>query len=203
MLQFLLELSLVVLAYFMGSIPCGLLVAKYAGIGDIRKQGSGNIGATNVLRNGGKKLGAITLGCDALKGFIPVLLAKLYGSDWAASMAALAAVSGHIFPIWLNFKGGKGVATTFAVLLALSWPLFIFAALVWSGVFYVSRISSLSAIIMLICVPVVTVFFCKISVAFVTFILAFIVIYKHKENIIRLLRGQEVPFGKKSNSSLN
>lgn len=197
MLNLLLDLFFIALSYLLGSIPCGLLIAKYAGIGDIRKQGSGNIGATNLLRTGGKKLGAITLACDALKGFIPVLLAKLYGSDWAASFAALSAVLGHIFPVWLNFKGGKGVATTLAVLLALSWPLFIFSALCWVGVFYISRISSLSAIVMMVTTPVIAMFFSKGSVAFVVLVLAVIVIYKHKDNILRLLKGQETKFTSK------
>jgi glycerol-3-phosphate acyltransferase PlsY len=190
-LELILNLFFIGIAYLMGSIPCGLLLAKYAGKGDIRTQGSGNIGATNVLRNCGKRLGAITLACDALKGFLPVLLAKLCGSDWGAAFAALAAVLGHIFPIWLEFKGGKGVATTLAVYAALSPGLFIFAGLSWLGVFFISRISSLSSIVMMVVTPIVAMFFTKASVSFVAFILSAVVIYKHKDNIIRLLRGQE------------
>lgn len=194
MLQFLLDLFFIGFAYLMGSIPCGLLVAKYAGMGDIRTQGSGNIGATNVLRNGGKKLGGVTLALDVLKGFIPVLLAKIFGSDWGAAFAGIAAVLGHIFPVWLEFKGGKGVATTLAVYAVLAPGLFVFAGMVWITVFFISRISSLSSIAMMIAIPVVAVFFFKASVIFVTFVLSSIVIYRHKENITRLLRGQESGF---------
>ncbi len=197
MLQFLLDILLIAVAYLMGSIPCGLLIAKYKGIGDIRQQGSGNIGATNVLRIAGKKLGAITLALDVLKGFIPVLIAKQYGSDWAASFAALAAVLGHVFPVWLGFKGGKGVATTLAVFAALSPGLFIFAGITWLSVFYISRISSLSSIVMMICTPIVAIFFSKTSIVLVSILLSALVIYKHKANIIRLMKGQEQGFTEK------
>jgi len=180
----------------MGSIPCGLLVAKYAGIGDVRTQGSGNIGATNVLRIGGKKLGIITLLLDALKGFIPVLIASKFGTEGGAALAALSAVMGHIFPVWLEFKGGKGVATTLAVIAALAPGLFIFAGLVWILVFYISRISSLSSITMMVATPVVSLFFDSGKVFLAVLTISVIVIYKHKENIIRLLRGQEMPFSK-------
>lgn len=194
MLHFLLCLFFVVLSYLIGSVPFGLLVTKYAGIGDIREHGSGNIGATNVLRIGGRKLGAITLLLDVLKGFIPVLLARELGSDWCASFAAIAAVLGHIFPIWLNFKGGKGVATTLAVYAALSPGLFIFAGIIWLLVFFVSRISSISSVAMMVCTLIISVFFTKNSIIFVSFFLAVIVIYRHKENILRLIRGQEPGF---------
>jgi glycerol-3-phosphate acyltransferase PlsY len=194
MLEFFLNLFFVVAAYFMGSIPCGLLVAKYAGIGDVRNQGSGNIGATNLLRIGGKKLGIITLALDALKGFIPVLVARNFGTEWGAALAALAAVFGHIFPVWLEFKGGKGVATTLAVMAALAPGLFVFSGLVWSFIFYISRISSLSAITMMVVAPVVALFFYSGKIFFVVLLLCAVVIFKHKENIIRLLRGQEMPF---------
>ena len=198
-MQFLLNLFFIIMAYLMGSIPCGLLIAKYAGIGDVRQQGSGNIGATNVLRIGGKKLGALTLVLDALKGFIPVLLAKLFGSDWVAAFAAIAAVCGHIFPVWLNFKGGKGVATTLAVYAAICPGLFVFSGLTWLAVFYLSKISSLSSIITMVFTAVIALFFTKASVFFAVFILSGIVIYKHKENIIRLMRGQETALTTKDN----
>lgn len=197
MLDVFLGLVFVSVSYLMGSIPSGFLLTKYLGKGDIRTQGSGNIGATNVLRNCGKKLGAIVLLSDVLKGFIPVIIAKYFGTEWAASLSALAAVLGHIFPVWLDFKGGKGVATTLAVYAALSPGLFIVAGLCWLLVFFISRISSLSSIATMVVVPVVAIFFAKASgVSFVILILSVIVIYKHKDNILRLMRGEEAPIKK-------
>jgi glycerol-3-phosphate acyltransferase PlsY len=195
-MNLLFNLLFIVLAYFLGSIPFGLIVGKVAGIGDIRQQGSGNIGATNMLRAGGKKLGIITLILDGLKGFIPVFLAKQYGLEWAVPLAALAAVLGHIFPIWLNFKGGKGVATAIAVYAALLPGLFIFAGFAWVAVFYISRISSLSSIVMMIATSIVAIFFANGSVGLAVLVISIIVVYKHKENIIRLMRGQEAAFSK-------
>jgi acyl phosphate:glycerol-3-phosphate acyltransferase len=197
MLHLLLDSFFIIFAYFMGSVPYGLVVAKYAGIGDIRKKGSGNIGATNVLRNGGKKLGIITLALDVIKGFIPVLLAKKFGSEWAASLAAFAAVLGHIFPVWLEFKGGKGVATTLAAYAALAPGLFIFSSITWLVIFFISRLSSLSSITMMIASPIIAIFFYSNSVIIVTFSLSAVVIYKHKENIVRILKGQEFGFSAK------
>ena len=112
----------VLIGYLAGSIPFGLLLAQAAGLGDIRKIGSGNIGATNVLRTGNKSVAALTLLCDVLKGLLPVLLARRFNGDVAAVLTGFAAMAGHIFPIWLGFKGGKGVATAAGVLLGWSWP---------------------------------------------------------------------------------
>lgn len=191
---FLIDSAFIIIAYLMGSIPFGLLIGKYAGIGDIRQQGSGNIGATNMLRMGGKKLGIITLILDALKGFIPVIFAKKFGSDWGVAFAAMAAVSGHIFPVWLRFKGGKGVATALAVYAALVPGIFIISGLAWIGVFYLSRISSLSSIISMVVATVISLFFTGGSVILAIFSISCVVIYKHKENIIRLMRSQEPVF---------
>lgn len=191
MISSILGLVFIIISYILGSVPFGLLVAKYSGIGDIRNQGSGNIGATNVLRTGGKKLGAVTLLLDALKGFIPVYLAGKYSSETFAAFAALAAVLGHIFPVWLKFKGGKGVATTFAVYAALMPGLFVFIGILWLLVFYTFRISSLASLIAMIAAPVVAWFFASGTVCIVSLILSLLVIYKHKGNILRLLRGEE------------
>lgn len=197
MQTFLIDLAFIIMAYLMGSIPFGLLIAKYAGIGDIRQQGSGNIGATNVLRMGGKKLGIITLIFDALKGFIPVFMAKKFGSDWGVALAAMAAVAGHIFPVWLGFKGGKGVATSLAVYAAMVPGIFIVSGLAWLGVFYLSRISSLSSIISMVVAVIFSMFFMSGNVIFAIFTISCVVIYKHKENIIRLLRSEEPVFSSK------
>ncbi len=196
------DILFIITGYFMGSVPFGLLVAKYAEIGDVRQQGSGNIGATNLLRIGGKKLGAITLILDALKGLIPVILAKDFGSELVPSFTALAAVLGHIFPIWLKFKGGKGVATTLAVYAGLSFPLFLFAGASWLAVFYITRISSLSSIAAMIFIPIITIFFMPNHIIFISFILSAIVIYRHKSNIIRLMRGQEDTIIKKNENAI-
>ena len=146
-MELFLSLSLIIAAYLVGSIPFGLVLTKYAGLGDIRKIGSGNIGATNVMRTGNKKLAIATLILDALKGVVIVLIAKELAPKYVSLLCAIAAIIGHIFPVWLNFKGGKGVATTIAVYYALYPPLGIFASVMWIAVFLFSRISSLSSIL--------------------------------------------------------
>lgn len=132
--------------YLLGSVPFGLVLARLAGYGDIRKIGSGNIGATNVLRTGNKPLALAVLLLDSGKGAAAVLLAALYGPD-AAVMAAAGSMLGHSFPVWLGFKGGKGVATTLGVLLAIAWPVGVFACAVWLLTAFVFRISSLAALV--------------------------------------------------------
>jgi glycerol-3-phosphate acyltransferase PlsY len=192
------SIALLLVGYLLGSIPFGLLLTRWKEGTDLRGLGSGNIGATNVLRTGNKALAASTLLADALKGMVAVWLANLMSdSDVVAMLSGMAAILGHIFPIWLKFKGGKGVATTLAVYAALWWPLFIFAALSWLGVFYVTRISSLSAILAMIFVPVVAYFFIGGSAFLVTVVTGGVVIYRHKDNILRLMRGQEHRFSEK------
>ena len=192
-------LMIIVVAYLIGSIPFGLILGKLAGIGDIRKTGSGNIGATNMLRAGGKKLALLTLALDAGKGYIAVQLGE-------PALAALFVVIGHCYPVWLKFKGGKGVATAFGALLALSLPevrplffgvsgnLGLLVGGTWLLVFLATGYSSLASILggaILIAVLLV----CGIADSYWPVILLdLLVLYRHKENIRRLLKGEEKKF---------
>jgi glycerol-3-phosphate acyltransferase PlsY len=196
-MEIIVSIILIAIGYLLGSVPCGLLITKYAGKGDIRNIGSGNIGATNVLRTGSKKLALITLALDALKGVVAVLLAKYLVPDWAVSLVALAAVVGHIFPVWLQFKGGKGVTTTIAIYWALYWPLGLFASIVWIIIFFMSRISSFSSLSAIILSTVIALFFGNTTMFLMALVTAVLVTYRHKENIIRLMRGEEPSFGNK------
>ena len=183
--------------YLLGSIPFGLLLTRMAGLGDVRKIGSGNIGATNVLRTGHKGLAAATLLLDAGKGAAAVLLAKLWGPDMAL-VAAFGAVVGHLFPVWLAFKGGKGVATTLGALLALSPLLGAASCLAWLLVAVVFRYSSLAALVAVAAAPVVAWFLlADLQMVQLTGALALLVWLRHHENIRRLLSGQEARIGRK------
>lgn len=177
--------------YLSGSVPYGLILGKMAGLGDIRASGSGNIGATNVLRVGGKKLAAVTLLLDALKGTVPVLVAKHFGADYAL-LAGLGAFMGHLFPLWLRFKGGKGVATSLGIIFGLSWQLGIALCLVWLAVAYFSKYSSLSALAVFTLAPFLS---CAITqdlrvFSLIVFI-SILVFLKHRANIKRLLDRTE------------
>lgn len=183
-------------SYLAGSIPFGLLVSKAGGLGDIRTQGSGNIGATNVLRVGNKKLALLTLALDFAKGALPVWLFSAQG-EMTAHAAMLAAVLGHMFPVWLKFKGGKGVATTLGVLLGLHYPLLLVTGGVWLAVFAATRISSLSALTCFAIAPVAMYFMLGAQPALICALLSALVWWRHKENIRRLLKGEEPKFGKK------
>ena len=180
----------IVIGYLAGAIPFGLLLARAAGLGDIRQIGSGNIGATNVLRTGNKSIAALTLFCDVLKGFLPCLIAvKLWG-DAAMLLAGFAAMAGHIFPVWLGFKGGKGVATAAGVLFAWSWPIALAALITWVAVFAARRISSLAAL----SAPVVALtgaWFFAPALLWPVAILTVLVFFTHRANIARLLAGTE------------
>lgn len=185
--------------YLLGSIPFGLVICRLAGLGDIRDIGSGNIGATNVLRTGRKGLAAATFLGDALKGTVAILLARWLAGDVAAMAAAVGAFLGHVFPVWLGFKGGKGVATYIGILLGLNWPsAFAFGA-VWLAMAFTFRISSLSALTASVVVPVGLWLSGMVStaMALVLAALAALVWYRHAENIRRLLAGTEPRIGKK------
>jgi glycerol-3-phosphate acyltransferase PlsY len=178
------------LAYLLGSIPFGLLVTRVAGAGDIRKIGSGNIGATNVLRTGRRGLAAATLLLDGGKGAVAVLLAAQFGPDMAV-IAAGFSVLGHLFPVWLRFKGGKGVATTLGVLLALAPLVGGLACLVWLAVAFASRYSSLAALVAIGTAPIAAWFLADPPRAGLAAVLAMLVLIRHHENIGRLINGDE------------
>lgn len=182
--------------YLLGSIPFGLLLTRAAGLGDVRKIGSGNIGATNVLRTGNKGLAALTLLLDALKGTAAVLIAGLWGQE-AALAAGLGAFLGHLFPVWLGFKGGKGVATYLGVLVALAWQGALVFAVAWLAVAVLTRYSSLAALVAAVAVPAALFFFGRTDVAILFAVLSVIVFVKHRANISRLLAGAETRIGAK------
>ncbi|MBY0281497.1 MAG: glycerol-3-phosphate 1-O-acyltransferase PlsY [Alphaproteobacteria bacterium] len=189
------DILLIIFAYLVGSIPFGLLLTRYAGLGDIREIGSGNIGATNVLRTGNKKLAALTLICDALKGAIPVICT--YNQDSSLMyMAAMAAILGHIFPVWLRFKGGKGVATALGAYLAINPLLGLLIALVWLLVAKVGKISSLSALVAFCLAPLLSFIFINLgkssySLFYFSLALSILILFTHRQNIHRLITGKE------------
>jgi acyl phosphate:glycerol-3-phosphate acyltransferase len=186
-----------IVGYLLGSIPCGLLFTRFAGSGDIRQVGSGNIGATNVLRTGRKGLAAATLLCDMLKGTAAVLLVgALFGFN-ISLFAGLAAVLGHVFPVWLNFKGGKGVATYIGVLIAVSWPVAIVYGLIWATVAGLTRYSSLAGLIACAATPFLLWFLAALKPALLFTLLTVVIFVMHRGNIARLLAGTEPKIGNK------
>jgi glycerol-3-phosphate acyltransferase PlsY len=180
----------------LGSIPFGLLLTKIAGAGDIRNIGSGNIGATNVLRTGRKGLAAATLILDALKGAAAVLIVRALAGEDIALLAGLAAVLGHLFPVWLRFKGGKGVATGLGVLIAASWPIGAAACAVWLLVAAGLRYSSLAALAAFASAPVAALILENFGVVKLAFTIAVLVFVRHQANIRRLFAGTEPRIGK-------
>lgn len=178
------------IAYLIGAIPFGFLLTRVAGLGDIRDIGSGSIGATNVLRTGSMALAALTLLLDGGKGALAVLIAQTFGSDMAW-YAGIAVVIGHLFPVWLRFRGGKGVATTLGVLIAIAWPVGVLSCLTWLAVAAAFRISSLSAIVSLALSPVYAWWLADAQRVELAGLLAVIVILRHHANIRRLIKGEE------------
>ncbi|HSE74535.1 MAG TPA: glycerol-3-phosphate 1-O-acyltransferase PlsY [Dongiaceae bacterium] len=192
----LLHLAAIVLGYLLGSIPFGLVLTKMAGLGDIRSIGSGSIGATNVLRTGRKDLALATLLLDGGKGAIAVLIARLISEELTV-LAGGAAILGHLFPVWLKFKGGKGVATTLGTLIAANWMVGIGACLVWLVVAFLFRYSSLSGLISVAAAPFLALWLGTVPQAWLAAFAAVLVWIRHHENIRRLLKGEEPKIGKK------
>jgi glycerol-3-phosphate acyltransferase PlsY len=186
-----------ILGYLLGSIPFGLVLTKLAGTPDLRSIGSGNIGATNVLRTGRKGLAAATLLCDALKGTVAVIIAGYYGGPNAAMLAALGAFLGHLFPVWLNFRGGKGVAVYIGVLIGLFWPAAVVFCVIWLSTAFISRYSSLSALVASFVTPIFLWWFGHSALAALFAVLTLLLFYKHRENIARLQAGTEGRIGQK------
>lgn len=186
------------IGYLLGSIPFGLLLTRMAGLGDVRKIGSGNIGATNVLRTGNKKLAAATLLLDALKGTAAVLVANALWGYEASLVAGFFAFLGHLFPVWLGFKGGKGVATYIGVLLGAAPLMMLAFALVWIATAFITRYSSLSALVAMVIIPVALWVLGPEKTALLVTLLSVISWLKHHENIRRLIAGTESRIGQKS-----
>ena len=183
--------------YLLGSIPFGLLIARATGQGDIRKIGSGNIGATNVLRTGRKDIAFITLLLDAGKAGIAALLFNHFFGAPIGFFAGAAALIGHCFPIWLKFKGGKGVATFFGALLATAWPIGLIAGAIWLACAFITRISSLSALAAAGSVPLIAFMMGYTHIAMMVAVMAIIIYIRHVENIGRILKGTESRIGSK------
>jgi glycerol-3-phosphate acyltransferase PlsY len=183
------------IGYLLGSIPFGLIVVWLSGGGDVRKIGSGNIGATNVLRTGNRWAAATTLILDAAKGAAAVLIAYRFFGTTGAAVAAIGATLGHLFPVWLGFKGGKGVAVSLGVLLSLYWPVGLLAAGTWLAAAALFRISSLAALVASIAVPFYMLAFGLTDYAVTTVIIAALIFVMHRDNIRRLTRGEEPRIG--------
>ena len=183
------------LGYLLGSIPFGLLLTKASGGGDIRNIGSGNIGATNVLRTGRKGLAALTLLLDLLKGFFAVFIATHYLSGGAA-FAAAGAFFGHLYPVWLGFKGGKGVATYAGIMFGLFWQGGVVYAIAWIGALLIFRISSLAGLLAALCAPIAAAYFGRYDLVALLVACTLIVFWKHRTNIENLMDGTEPRIGK-------
>ena len=179
-----------VIGYLLGSIPFGMVLTRLAGLGDIRHIGSRNIGATNVLRTGNKGLAALTLALDLAKGIAAVLIGSLWGGD-AMLAAAGAVILGHMFPVWLGFRGGKGAATGLGVLLALAWPVAAIAFAIWLAMLAIFHYSSLAALVATLAAVALAAFLTPAATAYLITGIALLVILRHHENIRRLLAGTE------------
>jgi glycerol-3-phosphate acyltransferase PlsY len=190
--------SYILLGYLFGAIPFGLLLTRAAGLGDIRAIGSGNIGATNVLRTGRKDLAAATVVLDGLKGAAAVLIGGYLAGHDAALWAGLGAVLGHLFPVWLGFHGGKGVATAYGVLIAAAWPVGLAAGAIWLVLAGLARISSLAGLVSFAAAPVLAALLTDSSVVKLALAIAVLVFIRHHANIRRLLAGTEPRIGGKA-----
>jgi glycerol-3-phosphate acyltransferase PlsY len=186
------------LGYMLGSIPFGLLLTRVAGLGDIRAIGSGSIGATNVLRTGRKGLAGATLLLDGLKGAAAVLIALWLAGHDAALWAGFGAILGHLFPVWLGFHGGKGVATGYGVLIAVAWPVGLGAGAIWLVVAKLARISSLAGLVSFAAAPVLAALLADSGVVKLALAIAVLVFIRHHANIRRLLAGTEPRIGDKA-----
>jgi glycerol-3-phosphate acyltransferase PlsY len=186
------------LGYLLGSIPFGLILTRLAGLGDIRRIGSGNIGATNVLRTGNKGLAAVTLLLDGAKGAAAVLITVWFGGRDAIAWAGIGAVLGHAFPVWLGFRGGKAVATSYGALIAAAWPVGILAGAIWLVMAALSRISSLAALASFALAPVIAAVLADAAVVKLALVIAVLVFARHHTNIRRLIAGTEPRIGQKA-----
>ncbi|MCP3383752.1 MULTISPECIES: glycerol-3-phosphate 1-O-acyltransferase PlsY [unclassified Bradyrhizobium] len=187
-----------VIGYLLGSVPFGLVLTRLAGTQDLRSIGSGNIGATNVLRTGRKGLAAATLLLDALKGTVAVVIAGYIGGPNAAMLAGLGAFLGHLFPVWLKFKGGKGVAVYIGIMLGLFWPGAVVFCLIWLATAFTTRYSSLSALVAAFITPLFLWWFGQLALAALGAVLTMLLFYMHRENIKRLQSGKEGRIGEKA-----
>ena len=185
------------LGYLIGSVPFGVVITRAMGLGDVRKIGSGNIGATNVLRTGNKGAALATLLLDGAKGAVAVLLARAFAGEDAAQLAGLAAFLGHCFPVWLRFKGGKGVATFLGIILALAWPVGLAACATWAATAALFRISSLSALVAAVLSPLWAWLLGVPSLVLLCIALAALIFIRHSGNIRRILAGTEKRIGQK------
>ena len=190
--------SCLVLGYLLGSIPFGLLLTRAAGLGDIRRIGSGNIGATNVLRTGNKGLAAATLLLDAAKGAVAVLLAGWFAGRDGVMWAGIGAVLGHALPVWLGFRGGKAVATSYGVLIAAAWPVGLSAGAVWLVIAALTRFSSVAALVSFALAPFIAFLLADAPVVKIALVIAVLVFVRHHTNIRRLLAGSEPRIGHKA-----
>ncbi|MFD0859820.1 glycerol-3-phosphate 1-O-acyltransferase PlsY [Roseovarius aquimarinus] len=185
------------IGYLLGSIPSGMILARVMGLGNLREIGSGNIGATNVLRTGSKTAAALTLLLDGLKGVVAVLLARGLAGEDAAQIAGLAAFLGHCFPVWLGFRGGKGVATFLGLMLALAWPVGLLACATWLATAALLRISSLSALVAALSAPVWMLLLGEGSLLVLGVLVASLIVWRHRANIARMRAGTEPRIGQK------
>ncbi len=186
-----------VFGYLIGSIPFGVVVARLMGLGDLRDIGSGNIGATNVLRTGSKPAAAATLILDGAKGAVALLIARKFAGEDAAQIVALAAMIGHCYPVWLKFKGGKGVATFLGILLALAWPVGIAACLTWLLAVAITRISSMGGLVAAAASSILIVLTGYGSAYLLCVVLTIITVWRHRGNIARIKAGTEPKIGQK------